>query len=235
MSEPQRLSKRLMELAQCSRREAELYIEGGWVSVDGEVIEQPQWKVQDEKVELHPDADLTSAAPVTLVVNCPAMERAPDINSVDAASRWDGDAAPVRVLSCHLRRLQAALPLARGEQGMQVLTQDLGLARYLSSVQANIEQEFVVEVQGELSADQLASLNHGLSFNGRPLRPAKVSWQSEARLRFALKNPQPGQIANMCEQVGLQVKQIKRIRIGAIPLRKMPLNAWRYLPGDTRF
>ncbi|MGH8486255.1 MAG: RNA-binding protein, partial [Pseudomonas sp.] len=34
MSEPTRLSKRLIELVGCSRREAELYIEGGWVTVD---------------------------------------------------------------------------------------------------------------------------------------------------------------------------------------------------------
>lgn len=235
MPESQRLSKRLMELAQCSRREADLYIEGGWVSVDGVVIEQPQWKVQDEKIELHCEADLTSAAPVTLVINLPPLQLEQGAGLPSEAERWQDDAAEVRVLACHFRRLQAVLPLAPGEGGMQVFTQDQGLARYLSLGQANIEQEFVVDVVGELDAQQLALLNHGLSFNDRPLRPAKVSWQSETRLRFALKNPQPGQIACACEQVGLQVKQIKRIRLGAIPLRKMPENAWRYLPSDVRF
>ena len=43
MSDPVRLSKGLIELTGCSRREAELYIEGGWVSVDGEIIDQPQY------------------------------------------------------------------------------------------------------------------------------------------------------------------------------------------------
>ncbi|EJC0106085.1 S4 domain-containing protein, partial [Pseudomonas aeruginosa] len=52
MTDPIRLSKRLAELTACSRREAELYIEGGWVSVDGEVIEEPQFKVLDQRVEL---------------------------------------------------------------------------------------------------------------------------------------------------------------------------------------
>lgn len=235
MSEAQRLSKRLMEIAQCSRREAELFIEGGWVSVDGVVVEQPQLKVQDEKIELHPLADLTSAGPVSLVMNSPAVAHWPESVAVDAADRWADDGAEVRVLACHLKRLQPVLALSAGVQGMQVLTQDKGLARFLESATANIEQEFVVEVQGQLSADQLASLNHGLSFNGRPLRPAKVSWQSETRLRFAIKDPKPGQVASACEQVGLQVMQIKRIRIGAIPLRKMPENAWRYLPSGVRF
>ena len=56
MSEPIRLSKRLIELVGCSRREAELFIEGGWVTVDGEVIDEPQFKVDNQKVELDPQA-----------------------------------------------------------------------------------------------------------------------------------------------------------------------------------
>ena len=59
MTDPIRLSKRLIELVGCSRREAELFIEGGWVSVDGEVIDEPQFKVTTQKVELDPDAKAT--------------------------------------------------------------------------------------------------------------------------------------------------------------------------------
>ncbi len=49
MTDPIRLSKRLIELVGCSRREAELFIEGGWVTVDGEVIDEPQFKVDNQK------------------------------------------------------------------------------------------------------------------------------------------------------------------------------------------
>jgi len=41
-------------------------------------------------------------------------------------------------------------------------------------------------------------------YNGKALPPVKVSWQSETRLRFALKGVQSGQIAHMCQSVGLQ-------------------------------
>jgi 16S rRNA U516 pseudouridylate synthase RsuA-like enzyme len=66
MPDPIRLSKRLIEQLSCSRREAELYIQGGWVLVDGQVVEEPQFKVLEQKVELHPDATLTPLAPATL-------------------------------------------------------------------------------------------------------------------------------------------------------------------------
>ena len=76
MSEPIRLSKRLAELLPCSRREAELYIENGWVSVAGQVVEEPQFKVQDEKIELHPDAVAATVEPVPCCTSPPATAAA---------------------------------------------------------------------------------------------------------------------------------------------------------------
>jgi 23S rRNA pseudouridine2604 synthase len=50
-----------------------------------------------------------------------------------------------------------------------------------------------------------------------------------------LKGAQPGQIAHLCEAVGLQVLSMKRIRLGRVPLGKLPPGQWRYLRGDERF
>ena len=72
MTDPIRLSKRVIELTGCSRREAELYIEGGWVTVDGEVMEQPQFKIADQVVALLPGATPEPLEPMTLLLNQPA-------------------------------------------------------------------------------------------------------------------------------------------------------------------
>jgi 23S rRNA pseudouridine2604 synthase len=60
--EPVRLARRVTELAGCSRSEAEQYIEDGWVSVDGTIIEEPQYKVLDEKVVIDPSPLATTPA-----------------------------------------------------------------------------------------------------------------------------------------------------------------------------
>ena len=62
-----------------------------------------------------------------------------------------------------------------------------------------------------------------------------MSWLNETRLRVALKGAQAGQVAHMCEAVGLQVGSIRRIRLGSIPLGKLPLGQWRYLRAGERF
>ncbi len=236
MTEPIRLSKRLIELVGCSRREAELYIAGGWVQVDGQVVEEPQFKVLDQRVELHPDAVAEPQEPVTLLLHVPAG-RNPDrvAEAIGPASHWPEDGGDIRPLKNHFARLSACIPLQAGADGLHVLTQDWRIERKLKEDLSKLEQEYVVEVSGELSPAELKRLNHGLSFNGAPLPPCKVSWQNETRLRFALKNPQPGQIVFMCNSVGLKVLGLKRIRIGGVPMGKVQPGQWRYLATKERF
>ncbi|MGH8353157.1 MAG: rRNA pseudouridine synthase [Pseudomonas sp.] len=236
MTEPIRLSKRLAELVPCSRREAELYIQGGWVLVDGQVVEEPQFKVLGQKVELHPDASLTALEPVTLLLHLPpALAAGAALQLLSPASRWAEDSSGIRTLKSHFARLSQTTPLELDASGLLVFTQDWRVLRKLTEDAAKIEQEYIVEVAGELAPHGLKRLNHGLSFKGRALPPIKVSWQNETRLRFALKNPQAGQIAHMCASVGLKVLGIKRIRIGGVPMAKLPPGQWRYLAATEKF
>jgi len=62
-----------------------------------------------------------------------------------------------------------------------------------------------------------------------------VSLQSEARLRFALKDPTPGLLVHACAQVGLTATSIRRIRIGGVPLLKLAPGQWRYLGAREKF
>jgi 23S rRNA pseudouridine2604 synthase len=116
-----------------------------------------------------------------------------------------------------------------------VLTQDGRVARHLIGEDSTVEKEYLVRVEGELSADGLTKLNFGLSLDGVKLKPAKVSWQNEDQLRFVLREGKKRQIRRMCEMVGLHVVGLKRIRIGSVNLGKLPVGEWRYLREDERF
>ncbi len=239
MTDPVRLSKRLVELIACSRREAELYIAGGWVMVDGQVVGKPQFMVsQQEKVELHPEASLAPLAPVTILFHQPPVAGM-DANSAQqlicADTRAVDDLSGIHFSKQHLAQLKQGAPLEKNASGLIVFTQDFRVVRKLIDDAVTIEQEYIVEIAGELPPDGLKQLNHGLSFNGRLLPPIKVSWQNETRLRFALKGVQPGQIAHMCKSVGLQVRAMKRIRIARISMAKLQPGLWRYLMPYERF
>ena len=240
MSDPVRLAKYVADLARCSRIEAERYVKGGWVSVDGRVIEDPAYPVTTETVAIDPAAQLETVEPATILLHKPVgydtiSGRKAAAGLVQPETRWDEDPSGVRLLERHFNRLTPLVPLDAEASGLMVLTQDGRVWRRLTEDGDEIEQEFVVEVSGEIGPYGLRKLNHGLHYNGRALPPCKVSWQNEVRLRFALKGVQGGQLRDMCKQVGLDVVAIRRLRIGKVSLAKMPVGVWRYLPVGERF
>lgn len=232
-----RLSKRVAESVPCSRREAEQYIEGGWVTVDGIVIEEPGYRVtQQQSILLSPDATLVAVDPVTILLHKPAgIDVATALQSITSDNLYAEDRSGIRFLKKHTVDLKPTDNLETYASGLVVYTQDWHIARKLIDEAATVEQEYIVEVSGDLVPNGLALLSHGLTFNRKPLPPIKVSWQNETRLRFALKGVQRGQIAHMCEMVGLKVISLKRIRIARMPMASLPAGQWRYLKGYERF
>lgn len=237
MTEPVRLAKRVAAQVPCSRREAEQYIEGGWVRVDGKIVEEPQARVADhQQVELDSGATTATLEPVTLLLHKPAgLNDEAALRLLTPANRASDDQSGVRSVKRHFAQLASMLPLPAPASGLSVFSQDRRVIRKLTEDAVSIEQEIIAQVQGEAVANGLALLSHGLVFENRPLPPIKVSWQNETRLRFALKGIHPRLVPWMCEQVGLRLVALKRIRIGRLPMAQLAPGQWRYLCPGERF
>lgn len=236
MTESVRLAKRVVEVAACSRSEAVQYIEGGWVSVDGVVVEEPGLRVlPTQKVELSAKASLVQRDPATILLHKPAgMTLDAAYASISAATLFEADRSGRRFLQAHLRKMDSSDEFEVGASGLVVFTQDWSIARKIIDDKASLEHEFIVEVKGTMAPDGLERLNRGPKLNGRAL-VAKVSWQNEKRLRFAMKGVKPGDIAYLCELVGLTVVDMRLIRLGRVSMSSLPVGQWRYLLGYERF
>lgn len=144
MTDPIRLSKRLIELVGCSRREAELFIEGGWVSVDGEVIDEPQFKVTTQKVELDPEAKATAPEPVTILLHAPVgVDAETAMASISAETLSEEHRFSKRPLKGHFLRLTASADLQAKASGLLVFTQDWKILRKLTADAAKIGRAHV--------------------------------------------------------------------------------------------
>lgn len=230
----------MAQLRGCSRTEAEQYIEGGWVHVDGVLIEEPQHRVSNETIEINPDANLMEIRPVTLLFYKSAGHDAADALALNAANHWPADKKNnPRVLKRHFAKLTSAVPLEKGASGLVVFTQDWRIARRLSDDANFIEQELTVEVAGNVSPEQLRGLNYNVDNNGRALPPTKVSMSSSnpesCKLRFAIKGLHAGLAAYLCEREKLQIVGMKRLRIGRVQMGQLPAGEWRYLQAYERF
>jgi 23S rRNA pseudouridine2604 synthase len=242
-----RLSKRLTEDGVASRREADAWIEAGWVRVDGRVARLGQRVQPGQRIEVDPAARREQSQRVTILLHKPigyVSGQAEDGYEpasvlVTPENHWAEDPTRVAFRPSHTRGLAPAGRLDIDSTGLLVLTQDGRIAKTLIGEDSAIEKEYLVRVEytrdGTLPEADLERLRHGLELDGRPLKPARVSWANEDQLRFVLREGRKRQIRRMCEAVGLKVLGLKRVRIGRVPLGKLPPGQWRYLGPFERF
>ncbi len=259
-----RLNKRMAELGLCSRREADAWIARGWVLVNGQPALMGQPVAPDARIEVLPQARHQQAGQVTILLHKPVgyVSGQPEdgheaaATLIGAPSQWRGDARTPgdgrRFAPEHTRGLAPCGRLDIDSTGLLVLSQDGRIARLLIGERSGVEKEYLVrvhwapngpqgpdlvtqDVQSVFPPDKLGLLRHGLSLDGQALEPAQVDWQNPEQLRFVLKEGKKRQIRRMCEQVGLHVVGLKRIRIGRVVLGNLPLGQWRYLGADERF
>ena len=247
-----RLNKRMAELGLCSRREADDWIARGWVRVNGAPAVMGQPVALDARIEVDRQAEQQQRLQVTILINKPVGYvsgqaedgHEPAVVLVQPQNRWRECNSRMRWGHEQLRGLAPAGRLDIDSIGLLVLTQDGRVARQLIGEDSEIEKEYLVRVsygpetvnvQSVFPPEKLALLNHGLSLDGQALRPAKVSWQNPEQLRFVLREGKKRQIRRMCEQVGLFVTGLKRVRIGQVNLGHLPVGQWRYLAPHEHF
>ena len=239
-----RLSKRMSELGLCSRREADEWIENGWVRVNGELKTTLGTRVApDAQITIDPKAYKHQSESVTVLLNKPVGYVSgqaedgyqPAMALIRPENRWAEDRTPFTWKPGHLRGLAPAGRLDIDSTGLLVFTQDGRVARRLIGHDSEVEKEYLVRVEGALTPEGMKRLNHGLELDGEKLKPARVSWQNEHQLRFVLRQGKKRQIRRMCEAVGLVVTGLKRVRTGSVALGKLPVGMWRYLRPDEKF
>jgi 23S rRNA pseudouridine2604 synthase len=235
-AEPQRVNKWLGQSGVCSRREAEGFIARGLISIDGEVVTDTGRKIlpgqtltlSDDggpaalSVVLHKPMGIVSAQPepgqtpaVRLLTRADLVGESPQIPDRDT-------------------RLAPLGRLDMDSRGLLLLSDDGVLAKAIIGPESDLEKEYLVRVTGKITPEKIARLCHGLTMDGRQLKPAKVSVVEGQQLRFILKEGRNRQIRRMCELVGMHVMDLVRIRIGSLQLGDLAEGKWRVLTDAER-
>jgi 23S rRNA pseudouridine2604 synthase len=238
-----RLSKVMSERGLCSRREADLWIERGWVFVDGEQISELGSRINpDAEITVSKEAVKDQAKAVTILLHKPVgyVSGQPEPGSVPAVTLVTAEnqvpqSGGPEFKPWMLRGLAPAGRLDVDSTGLLVLTSDGRVAKRLIGEDSDAEKEYLVRVSGEMIEGGLDLLRHGLELDGKPLKQAWVKQLNEDQLHFILKEGKKRQIRRMCELVGLRVIGLKRVRIGRIRLGDLPMGQWRFLRADEAF
>lgn len=171
-----RLNKRMAELGMASRREADEWIEKGWVTVNGRVAEMGMQVAPDVKIEIHKLAEGQQARQVTILLNKPLGivsgqaedGHEPAITLIQPGNRWKDDNARFFFHGSQLKSLVPAGRLDIDSTGLLVLTQDGRVARQLIGEDSMMEKEYLVRVAYTGVENPAAATSPAATYSGLP-------------------------------------------------------------------
>jgi 23S rRNA pseudouridine2604 synthase len=239
-AEPQRVNRWLAQSGVCSRREAEGLIARGLVSIDGEVVEDAGRKIlPGQTLTLNDDAEAALSTSFIAVIHKPVgvVSAQPEPGQTPAARLLTRDrlVGKSELIPDSKASLPALGRLDMDSRGLLILSDDGVLAKALIGPASDLEKEYLVRVNGEITEEKMALLRHGLELDGRQLRPAQVSLMEDGRrLRIILKEGRNRQIRRMCSLVRLAVTDLFRVRIGWLELGDLPEGKWRPMTANER-
>lgn len=233
----ERLAKRVAALQGCSRSEAERLIENGHVQVNGSVVTDPARRVLDEPVHVQPPDRPDAMQTLNVLWHKPAGRALSDGQSMTGLVSPTPELTP-----WHLKHLRCLTPLPADATGLTLFVQDPRLQLRLRDAVAGAEQEWLLDLSGRVTAEQLETLRSRSSVlawrAGQPQLKLSVGSQNEAqtRLRLALKHGQAERIAAWLQACALDTRLLHqhRSRVGRLGLGNLAGGEWRQLAAQER-
>ena len=217
---PVRLNKYLSEAGVCSRREADKLIAAGQVTVDGVRAEtgmkvEPWQVVRIGKKQVSKQEEM-----IVLAVNKPR-------GIVCTEERRERDSI-VRFLNYPVRITYVGR-LDKDSEGLLLMTNNGDIINRMMRAANKHEKEYKVTVNKPVTDEFLKEMAGGVPILDTVTRPCQVEKLGKYKFKIILTQGLNRQIRRMCQQAGLEVTRLKRIREGALSLGTLPPGAWRYL------
>jgi 23S rRNA pseudouridine2605 synthase len=225
----ERLQKILAQAGYGSRRACEDFITAGRVRVNGQIASLGQ-KADSAIDKITVDGKPIVAAETLTYI---ALYKPRMILSTVEAERGD-DRKTVRDL---VETPQHVYPVGRLDfesEGLVLMTNDGDLTNRLTHPKFGHEKEYRVLLARRPDHDQLEAWKRGVVLeDGYKTAPVDVRFETAqgkgAWVRVVMREGRKRQIRETCQQLGLPVVRILRIRIGSLKLGNLKPRQWRYL------
>ena len=216
-----RINKYLSEVGFCSRRAADKLIEQGRVKINGVVPEMGTKVTPDDEVSV--DGKIITqpkSTPVYIAFNKPVGIVCTTDTRVEKDNIIEYINYPSRIFP--IGRLD------KPSEGLIFLTNDGDIVNKILRARNNHEKEYIVRVNRPRNADFIQKMSNGVPILDTITRKCVVEQIDRFTFRIVLTQGLNRQIRRMCEYLGYDVRQLKRVRIMNVKL-DVPIGKWRNL------
>lgn len=222
--EPTRLNKYFSICGYCSRREADRLIAEGQVLVNGSPAEAGMKVTEADTVLVNGQRILPKDETVVLAFNKPR-------GIVCTTSTKDRAQNVIEYIQYPIRVYPVGR-LDKESEGLLLLTNDGELMNRILRSRNHHEKEYVVRVDKPVTEAFLQQMSSRVPILDTVTRPCQVKKIDSHRFSIILTQGLNRQIRRMCEYLGYQVLELKRLRILNIELGNLATGAVRKLEGE---
>lgn len=228
----ERLQKILSQAGVASRRQAEVLIVEGRVTVNGKTITELGSKADLDRDHVKVDGHLLRAPKrlVYIVLYKPN-------NTVTTVTDPEGRTTVMELLRGVKERVYPVGRLDYHSEGLLLLTNDGALARRLELPSTGWVRRYRVRVHGEVDVKRLAALENGITVEGVRYGSIKAVLDrqqgSNAWLTVSLQEGKNREIRRVFDALGWPVTRLIRVAYGPFQLGNLPEGAAEEVPGKV--
>ena len=225
----ERLQKILSARGVASRRKAEEMIEQGLVILNGAVA------VLGDTADPDVDEILVEGRPLPSRQEYVYILLHKPRGYVTTLSDEKGRPNAAQLVSDCGVRVYPVGRLDMDSEGLLLFTNDGDFANALMHPRHEVKKTYDTWVTGYVPGAEV-KLSRPIELDGYLIRPPKVTLiraeGKKAKFRITIHEGRNRQVRRMCEEAGMTVTRLKRIREGMLELKDLPLGSWRYLTPD---
>ena len=207
-----RINKYLSEVGFCSRRAADILIEEGKVTINGEITEIGSKVEEGDQVEVEGQKIInpTKQKNIYLAFNKP----------IGIVCTTDRRVEPDNIIDFikYPKRIFPIGRLDKPSEGLIFLTNDGDIVNKILRARNNHEKEYIVSVNRPINKDFIQSMSNGVEILDTITKNCFVKQLGQKKFKIILTQGLNRQIRRMCESLGYRVRSLKRVRIMNIKL-----------------
>ncbi len=223
----ERINKYIASCGICSRRKADELIQEGKVELNGKVVTNLGEKVEEKDiVKVDGKEIFKEEKKVYIALNKPK-------GYVTTNSDQFNRKNVVELIHENVR----VFPVGRLDmytEGLLILTNDGEFSNLMMHPRNKIEKTYVVTTNTIVSNEQIETLKNGVDIGDYITRPAKVKMIAKDKLEIVISEGKNRQVRRMCEAVGINLLNLKRVKIGKIELGNLQTGKYRYLTEEEK-